>query len=132
MILTWSKRQITKLTNAEKIVTKIAFKIANTLHGHDGKYCHTQNLSLIKFYYSGIKIMILPFTHFIKHKHIEVHTELPNDRFVQLIYNAQYFGLSSFYYLALKTIIFTLYWCVNDDNSCSAYRNHNVFLLIMS
>ena len=132
MILTWSKRQITKLTNAEKIVTKIAFKIANTLHGHDGKYCHTQNLSLIKFYYSGIKIIILPFSHFIKHKHIEVHTELPNDRFVQLIYNAQYFGLSSFYYLALKTIIFTLYWCVNDDNSCSAYRYHNVFLLIMS
>ena len=132
MILTWSKRQITKLTNAEKIVTKIAFKIANTLHGHDGKYCHTQNLSLIKFHYSGIKIIILPFSHFIKHKHIEVHTELPNDRFVQLIYNAQYFGLSSFYYLALKTIIFTLYWCVNDDNSCSAYRNYNVFLLIMS
>ena len=39
--------------------------------------CPTQNLSLIKSHYSGIKIIILPFSYFIKHKHIEVHTELP-------------------------------------------------------
>ena len=40
--------------------------------------CPTQNLSLIKSHYSGINIIILPFSYFIKHKHIEVHTELLN------------------------------------------------------
>ena len=28
--------------------------------------CHTQNLSLLKFYYLGIKIIILPFSYFKK------------------------------------------------------------------
>ena len=60
--------------------------------------CHTQNFSLIKFHYSGIKIIILPFSYFRKHKHIKVHTELlkffvsfmiqNNDRFVPLMHHA--------------------------------------------
>ena len=38
--------------------------------------CDIQNLSLTVFHYSGIKIIILPFSYLRKHKHIEVHREL--------------------------------------------------------
>ena len=38
--------------------------------------CQNQNLNLIKFGYSGIKIIILGFSYFIKHKHIEFHADL--------------------------------------------------------
>ena len=136
---------------------KISFKIESTLYvssqvlfwsiasNNDGfrtVICYRQNLSLIKFHYSGIKIIILPFSYLRKQKHIEVHTELlkffchiwskANVRFVQLIYNAINFGLWSFHYLPIKAIIFTFYWCVNDDHSWSRYRNNRVFLLIMT
>ena len=69
--------------------------------------CHTQNLSLIKFHYLGIKIIILPFSYFRKDKKIEVHTEV--QVVSDMIYHVQNFGFLSFHYLVLKTIIFTFY-----------------------
>ena len=69
-IVTLSKVQLRKLVNKVRTVTKISFKIENTLYlsfpsaswsmasNNDGfrtVICHTQNLSLIKVLYSGIK-----------------------------------------------------------------------------
>ena len=120
----------------------LIWSMASNGDGFRTVVCQTQNLSLIKFHYTGIKIIILQFSYFIKPKHIEVHTELlnffvsdmiqNNGRFVPLIYHAPVFGFLSFHYLAFKTIMFTFYWYVNHDQSWSPYRNNNIFILIMT
>ena len=149
-ILTLPKRQLRKLANSVRTVTKTSFKIENTLHvsfhapfwsmawnNNDFKkaICRNQNLSLIKFHYFSIKIIIIPFSHVITQAYRSscriikvfcVIDELNNVCFVPLIYHAQDLEILSFHYLVLKTIIFTLSWCLNYDHNWSPYRNNNV------
>ena len=85
MILTLSKRQLGKFTTKIRTVTNTSIKIRKYIIcilpkcffevGHkimmalEQQSKPPQNLSLIKFHYSGIKIIILPFFYFIKHNH---------------------------------------------------------------
>ena len=52
--------------------------MASNNDGFATAFYEIQNLSLIKFEYLVIKIIILPFSYFLKHKHIEARRELLN------------------------------------------------------